>query len=117
MGKLISCCGLDCATCDARIATIKNDDKLRKATAEKWRIQYNAPDMSLEMINCTGCRVKGVKLGHASVCEIRKCAIAKGFNTCGDCTEMETCNVVSGIHKYVPEAKKNLKSLNYFLDN
>ena len=33
MEKIISCCGLNCATCEARIATLKNDDELRKATA------------------------------------------------------------------------------------
>jgi hypothetical protein len=35
MEKLIACCGLNCSTCEARIATIKNDDELRKATADK----------------------------------------------------------------------------------
>ena len=112
MEKLISCCGLNCATCDARIATIENDDELRKATAEKWRTQYNAPDMSLAMINCTGCREEGVKFAHCVVCEIRNCVKAKGYNTCGDCQEMMTCVIVSGVHKYVPEAILNLRELN-----
>jgi hypothetical protein len=112
MGKIISCCGLDCATCDARIATVNNDDELRKATAEKWRIQYNVPEISPLMINCTGCREEGVKLAHVSVCEIRKCAIAKGYKTCGECKDMETCILVAAIHKAVPEALKNLRDLN-----
>jgi Protein of unknown function (DUF3795) len=112
MEKLISCCGLDCATCEARIATIKNDDALRKATSEKWATMYNVPDMSPSMINCTGCREPGVKLAHASVCEIRKCADTRGFKTCGECPEMETCKLVSGIHSHVPEAKQNLMNLN-----
>jgi hypothetical protein len=112
MEKLISCCGLNCATCDARIATINNDDSLRKATAEKWKTMYNAPDMSPDMINCTGCREEGVKLGHWEACEIRNCAKAKGYNTCGDCNMLETCNLISGILKNVPEALSNLKNLN-----
>lgn len=33
MDKLIGCCGLDCETCDARIATVKNDDALREKTS------------------------------------------------------------------------------------
>ena len=111
MEKLIACCGLNCATCDARIATIQNDDGLRKATVEKWKIMYKATDLLPEMINCTGCREPGVKLGHCTVCEIRKCVKAKGYNTCGDCKEMEICNIVSGVHKYVPEAIMNLKNL------
>lgn len=112
MEKLISCCGLNCATCDARIATVTNNDELRKATADKWRVSYNAPDLSYKMINCTGCREEGVKFSHCDMCEIRNCVTAKGFNTCGDCDEMETCALVSGIHKYVPEAITNLRSLN-----
>ena len=112
MEKIISCCGLNCATCDARIATVKNDDELRKATAEKWRTMYNSPEILPEMINCTGCREEGVKLAHASVCEIRKCADKKGFKTCGECKDLEKCELISGIHKHVPEAKLNLMNLN-----
>jgi hypothetical protein len=112
MEKLISCCGLNCATCDARIATIKNDDELRKATADKWRVNFSAPNLSPAMINCTGCREEGVKFSHCDMCEIRKCVKTKGFDTCGDCQEMETCSIVSGVHKYVPEAILNLRNLN-----
>jgi hypothetical protein len=112
MEKFISCCGLNCATCDARIATIKNDDELRKTTAEKWRSQFNSSDITPEMINCTGCREEGVKFAHCTVCEIRNCAKSKGYDTCGNCSEMATCSKVSGIHKYLPEAIQNLKNLN-----
>jgi hypothetical protein len=111
MEKLIACCGLNCATCDARIATINNDDELRKTTAEKWRAAFS-PDITDEMINCTGCREEGAKFSHCSMCEIRNCVKAKGFETCGDCNDMETCIIVAGIHKAVPEAIINLKSLN-----
>ena len=112
MEKLISCCGLDCAICDAQIATLNNDDELRKATAEEWRKAYNATDITYEMINCTGCREEGPKFSHCTVCEVRKCAKLKGFETCADCNELDTCNIISSIHKYVPEARENLNSLN-----
>lgn len=112
MNKLISCCGLNCATCEARIATINNDDDLRKATAEKWRTMYGAPDITPEMINCAGCREEGVKIGHWSMCQIRLCASAKGFETCGECKEIETCNIISGVLKSVPEAITNLRNVN-----
>ncbi len=112
MEKLIACCGLNCAACDARIATVTNDDQLRAKTADKWRIQFNAPNISPEMINCTGCREAGVKFGHCLLCEIRNCAKSKNFQTCADCDEMENCQIVGNIHKYVPEALENLKSLN-----
>jgi len=112
MNKKISCCGLNCVTCDARIATINNDNELRNATAEKWRIAYHANDITPEMINCTGCREEGAKFNHCLVCEIRNCVKEKGFDTCGECKEMESCVIVSGVHEYVPEAILNLKNLN-----
>jgi hypothetical protein len=111
MEKLISCCGLNCAACDARTATINNDDELRKATAEKWKVAFSA-DITPEMINCTGCREEGAKFAHCSNCEIRKCVNAKGYDTCGDCSELETCTIVGGILKAVPDALANLRSLN-----
>ncbi len=112
MEKIIACCGLDCTGCEARIATITNDDELRASTAERWRAQYNAPDITPEMINCTGCREPGVKVGHWSQCEIRKCADSKGFKTCAECEILESCALVGSIFKFVPEALTNLKSLN-----
>ena len=35
MARLIACCGLNCATCQARVATIKNDNDLRAKIAAK----------------------------------------------------------------------------------
>ena len=111
MEKLISCCGLDCTTCDARIATILDDNELRTKTAQDWSAQFNA-SITAEMINCMGCRENGVHFGHCFECEIRICVKDKGFETCGDCSEMSTCQIVAGVHQYVPEAVTNLQSLN-----
>jgi hypothetical protein len=111
MEKLIACCGLDCATCDARKATVTNDDELRIQTAEKWKVAFNA-DITPEMINCTGCREAGVKFSHCNECEIRNCVTSKGFQTCADCEKLENCALLTNIHQYMPEALANLKSLN-----
>ena len=112
MDKLIACCGLNCAGCDARIATLADDNELRTATAEKWRVQHNAPNILPEMINCTGCMEVGAKFGHCEQCEIRNCAISKHFQTCAECETMESCSKVGNLHKFVPDALKNLRSLN-----
>jgi hypothetical protein len=111
MEKVIACCGLNCATCDARIATLANDNELRAQTAEKWKVQFNA-GITPEMINCTGCREEGVKFSHCSQCEIRNCVKSKGFATCADCDKLEGCVLLKNIHQYMPEALENLKSLN-----
>ncbi len=112
MEKLIACCGLDCAACDARIATLADDNELRANTAEKWKTQYGAADITPEMINCTGCREAGVKIGHCAECEIRNCVNAKGYETCADCEKLENCDITKSLHQYVPDALFNLKSLN-----
>lgn len=111
MEKLIGCCGLNCAACDARKAFITSDNELRSITAEKWRVQYNVPTITPEMINCSGCRVAGPKIGHCEQCEIRNCVISKNYNTCADCDEMENCLTLGRILQFVPEALGNLKSL------
>ena len=112
MEKLIACCGLNCVNCDARIATVTNDDGLRAKTAETWSVQYQASGITPEMINCTGCREPGVKFGHCEVCEIRNCVHSKGFQTCADCDQLEHCGIVGNVLQFVPEALENLKSLN-----
>ena len=108
MKNLIACCGIDCEKCDARIATLSNDQALREETAKKWSVMYNSPDITAESINCVGCRVDGVKIAHCNDCEIRTCAVAKGFDTCGDCKELETCQIVGFVLQNVPGAKENL---------
>lgn len=37
MKELIGYCGLDCEQCDARIATVNNDEALREKTAKLWK--------------------------------------------------------------------------------
>ena len=62
------------------------------------------------MINCTGCRIEGAKTPFCdSLCPIRKCARAKGFETCGDCGEMESCSKLAMITSNNKEALSNLK--------
>jgi hypothetical protein len=110
--KLIACCGLDCSACEARIATLNNDNELRAQTAEKWKTQHGALDITAEMINCTGCREAGVKIGHCEKCDIRNCAFSKGFKTCSECDKLESCPTLGHVLKFVPEALSNLKNLN-----
>ena len=110
MKSLIACCGIDCEYCDARIATVNDDNELREKTAEKWRVQYNSPDITAESINCAGCRIHGVKFAYCYDCEIRNCVRFKGFADCSECKEMETCQIVGFVLQNVPGTKENLIS-------
>ena len=109
MKQLIACCGLDCEGCDARIATRNNDDGLREKTAALWS-KLNGVEITKEMIHCTGCRTPGAKTPYCSdFCQIRKCAMGKGMETCGDCPEMERCETLSAITGNDPQALDNLR--------
>lgn len=109
MKEMFGYCGLDCGKCDAYIATICDDQVLREKTAKLWS-ELNKTAILPEQINCTGCRERGVKTVFCeSICEIRKCAQEKGFSTCGDCSELETCSTVLAIFGNNPDALKNLK--------
>ena len=55
MNILIACCGINCETCEARIATIKNDDKMRVEVAKKWCEMNHTDQITPESINCAGC--------------------------------------------------------------
>jgi hypothetical protein len=112
MEKLIACCGLNCATCDARIATVTNNIELLIETTEKWKVHYEVSDLFTDMIKCTGCREEGFKMIHCSQCEIKKCVESRNYQTCAECEIMEKCEMVGKIYQYDPSTLQNLKSLN-----
>ncbi len=56
MNPLIAFCGLDCASCEVRTATLHNDTALRTRVAQEWSA-LNHTNIRPEDINCTGCPV------------------------------------------------------------
>src|SRR5574344_2246921 len=108
MKELTACCGLDCEKCDARIATVNDDNVLREKTAKLWSEMNHAP-ITPEMINCTGCRTDGVKTPFCgSMCAIRKCMQQKKFATCGDCSEVNRCQTLAMVTGSNADALANL---------
>lgn len=109
MNELIACCGLNCETCDARIATINNDNALREKTARLWS-KLNHISITAEQINCMGCRTDGPKTEFCStLCPIRQCCIQKGLATCGSCPHLDSCEKAGAVLQNSPEAHENLK--------
>lgn len=111
MDKLTACCGLDCEKCDARTATLTNDDALRERTAALWS-KLNGVTITPEMINCTGCRTEGAKTPFCDrLCPIRGCVREKALDTCADCAQMDGCRTLGRIAKNDPSVLENLKRL------
>ena len=99
MRKYIAYCGLDCETCEARLATIHNDHAQREKVAKLWS-ELNGVEITPEMINCEGCRMDGAKTPYCeSLCPIRQCALSRGVQTCADCIEMSGCEKLAVITK------------------
>lgn len=110
MKDMTGYCGLDCERCDAYIATINDDQSLREKTAKLWAELNNAP-ITPEHINCEGCRTDGVKTFFCeTLCEIRKCAVSRSLDTCGDCPVFEACETIRPIISSNPSALENLRS-------
>ncbi|MCL2138219.1 MAG: DUF3795 domain-containing protein [Treponema sp.] len=107
MEKIIAYCGLDCAECDAYKATQNNDQALREKIAAEWSKSFNFA-CTPEMINCTSCTGSGVKVGHCSQCEIRKCATGKGHKNCGVCVDFAACKTINDFIAQVPHVRVNL---------
>ena len=113
MHPLIAFCGLDCARCDARTATIHNDDALRQQVARQWS-EWNQVDIPAASINCLGCRTEGIKCPYCdSMCPIRQCALQKGVSHCGECPESPDCNLLQQVHRNAPEAQANLQDTDF----
>ena len=111
MNKYIAYCGLDCETCEARIATVHQDDALRRQVAKEWS-ELNGVEITPEMIHCVGCRIDGPKTPYCeSLCPIRQCAAKKQIQTCGTCPEMKTCEKLSAIRNGNPDALRRLERM------
>ena len=109
MKSFIAYCGLDCEACKDRIATVNDDNVLRKSVANQWS-EMNHVEITSEMINCSGCRIDGPKTPYSgSICPIRQCAVGKKYETCGNCDEMENCEKLAMITGNNPDALSNLK--------
>lgn len=112
MKSFIAYCGLDCERCDARRATINNDNELRIKVAKLWS-ELNGVEITPEMIHCEGCRVDGVKTPYCdSLCPIRQCGIRKEYETCGDCSEIDSCEKVGMVIGNNKKARENLNKKN-----
>ncbi len=108
MNRFIAYCGLDCETCEARLATIYDDDALCEKVARLWS-ELNGVEITPGMINCAGCRMDGVKTPYCgSICPIRQCAFGRGVETCADCSEKNACGKLDMIIGSSEEARRRI---------
>ena len=110
MDAIVAPCGLDCAKCDAYVATRKNDLVALAAVAEKWSRDYHGT-FTADAVRCDGCHATtGVQVGHCAQCNVRVCAIGRGLTTCAACDDFG-CEKVQWFFANVPGTRERLEAL------
>jgi hypothetical protein len=112
MNQLIAFCGLDCAKCEAYLATQANDRAAQERVLAKWRQEFNAPDMPFAAVICDGCTGLNGRLGgYCSQCPIRACGVERKVTNCAYCADYATCEKLAGFFNQAPAAKATLDEI------
>jgi hypothetical protein len=111
MDQTIAFCGLDCAGCDAYQATQADDESAKLKLLERWRVDYNSPEMTLASVTCDGCTTDGRAGGYCADCPVRACGKARGVANCAHCEDYAACGTLQSFIAYIMEAKANLEAI------
>lgn len=111
MAKLIAYCGIDCAGCEAYIATQADDQAAKMSLLEKWRVDYHAPDMTLADVTCDGCTSSGRLGGYTHACPVYACANDRRMENCAHCDDYSGCETLQAFIAGIPSALENLEAI------
>ena len=107
IGKLFSLpcyCGHDCARCITYIATLRNDNNLRRQSQSFYKEQFGL-DIPLEKFNCEGGRSQNV-FELCKECPFVKCCKERSVDSCSKCPEYP-CKEISDYQvKHVNKCKQ-----------
>ena len=110
MNQMIACCGIDCAQCEAYLATQADDLATKERVLAEWRIRYNSPRMDLAWVTCDGCTSTGRRSAHCGICHIRACAVEHGVANCAHCPDY-SCAKLDAFLASIPVARANLEEI------
>lgn len=94
--SLVSACGIYCGACPAMMASTK-------------------PGIKTSEIKCLGCWNTKHEPGHASKCEVRKCAKRNNVRSCGQCRSYP-CKLIPPLFNEKPKYGLREKNLNEVRD-
>lgn len=107
----IAYCGFNCAKCPAYIATVTNNENMKKQLAEESRKNLNKK-VNPEDIECMGCKSdSGIIIDFCYECEVRNCAINKDVKNCAYCNNYDDCSILCKLFEQMPSAKETLDKL------
>jgi hypothetical protein len=112
MNLMTAFCGLDCAACEAYLATQANDQAAKERIAAKWRQEFNAPDITTAHVTCDGCLAFNGRLGgYCTMCPIRACGVERKVTNCAYCADYAACDKLAGFFAQAPSAKMALDEI------
>ena len=121
-GALMAYCGLDCSTCFGYTKTISEAAKGLRRTMRAEKMKQVWPSMpflgdydafkkdldALAGLRCRGC----LEGGGNPFCQIRKCCLERGYRSCAQCDEFESCEKLTTLEPgYKDEHLKNLRRI------
>jgi hypothetical protein len=106
----VAYCGIDCGKCPAYEAKRDGNEKLKVETAAKW----NSPQYPVlaSDIECDGCRREsGQMYKYCHVCDIRRCAKDKEYDSCASCPDYACTKLTALFTSVGPDPKRNLERI------
>ena len=111
---MIAYCGLACNTCLIHLATLELDhlkqQSMRASIAQTCVKQYGMNLHVRDITDCDGCRTGERLFSGCANCEIRKCAMERGFESCAFCHDY-ACEKLRKHFEADPTARTRLNAL------
>jgi len=107
--KKLNYCGYQCsADCKFLKATQENSPELKKEAYAIWKVkEHYGVDFEPEKIYCWGCKTTEKPAGVVlKGCQVRKCAIEKGYDCCIECSNLSACEF--DLWKRFPDFKTHM---------
>jgi len=111
---LVGYCGLYCGECEVYVAFSEGDVDRQDEIAGSLSRQSNT-EVGPEQIMCGGCRGPE-EISFCAACRIRPCATKRGYTTCAECDEMDSCKTLGALlaTDMGPAARRGLKEIREF---
>ena len=114
MSQMYAYCGIDCAQCPVYLVTLSGDEAQKQELAEQWSSE--AYPLNAANCRCQGCCGGGELISFIAGCDIRKCAVEKGEESCAFCASYP-CGKLEDHLTHNPEARVNLEKRRKELSN
>jgi hypothetical protein len=110
MERIIAACGLVCSECPAYVATQTGDEEAIAKMAADAAAKFDR-EVKPEEVLCDGCLTESErKCGYIADCEIRACAVERGFANCAHCGEY-ACEKLTGFMESASGIKEILDGI------